>query len=314
MTTQQLIFLGIVFVAVFGVALVVVMQLAPNRVKGRLEQMVKPNVRLDTPPESAWVERVTRIAAPLARLSVPAEGWEKSPLRTRFIHAGYSGRSPIPLFFGTKTFLALAFPGVLLFYFGITGKQLPASTFLMLMLLMASIGYYLPNAFLARKIENRQREIFENFPDAIDLMLVCIEAGLGLDAALSRIAEEMTIKSKALAQELHLVTLELRAGSSREKALRNLAMRTGIDQVEMLVAMLVQADRFGTSIGDSLRVHAEELRNKRRLRAEEMAAKVPLKLLFPLIFFILPALLLVLLGPAFLQITKVLLPAVGGSQ
>lgn len=314
MTTEQFIYLGTVFVIVFGVALFIASQLAPNRVKERLNKIVIPASRLDSPPESVWVERVKRLAEPLAKLSLPAEGWDKSPLRIRFIHAGYGGRSPLPLFFGAKTFLALALPGLMAFYLGVTGVKVAATTFMFLLLLTAAVGYYLPNAILARRIETRQLEIFENFPDAIDLLLVCVEAGLGLDAALARIAEEMSIKSKVLAKELHLVTLELRAGSSRERALKNLALRTGVPEVETLVAMLVQADRFGTSIGASLRVLAEDLRVKRRLRAEETAAKIPLKLLFPLIFFIFPSLLIVLMGPAVIQIARVLLPAMSGNQ
>ena len=158
----------------------------------------------------------------------------------------------------------------------------------------------------------RQREIFETFPDALDLMTVCVESGLGLDAALAKVTEEMRLKSIPLAEELHLVNLELRAGSTREKALRNLALRTGVDEVNTFVTMLVQADRFGTSIGDSLRVFSDELRTKRRLRAEEMAAKIPLKLLFPLVFCIFPSLMLVLLGPAFIQVYRILLPTMAG--
>lgn len=314
MTTEQFIYLGIVFVIVFGVSLFIISQLAPNRVKERLGKVVTSPLQLDAPQESVWVQRATRIAEPLARLSLPAEGWDKSPLRTRFIHAGYAGRSPLPLFFGTKTLLALALPGLLAFYLGVTGSQLSGTTFIFLMLLVAAIGYYLPNALLSRRIESRQREIFENFPDAIDLLLVCVEAGLGLDAALARVAEEMLLKSRVLGRELHLVTLELRAGSSREKALKNLALRTGVPEVDTLVAMLVQADRFGTSIGASLRVLSEDLRLKRRLRAEEAAAKIPLKLLFPLIFFIFPSLLIVLMGPAVIQVARVLLPAMSGNQ
>ncbi len=158
----------------------------------------------------------------------------------------------------------------------------------------------------------RQREIFETFPDALDLLTICIEAGLAIDAAIVRVAEEMMPVAPVLSEELHLVTLELRAGNSKEKALRNLAMRTGVEDVETLVSMLIQAERFGTSIADSLRIHSEGLRTKRRQRAEETAAKIALKLLFPLIFCIFPALMLVLLGPAMIQIYRVLLPTMAG--
>lgn len=312
MSTQQMIYLGIVFVIVFGVAMFVLSQLAPNRVKERLRKVVTPPSRLDKAEESVWVERVTRIAEPLAGLSLPEEGWDKSSLRVRFIHAGFNAQSPLTLFFGAKTFLVFALPALAALALAVSGKELAGATFLLIMLIVATIGYYLPNAVLARLVENRQREIFDTFPDAIDLLLVCIEAGLGLDAALSRIADEIALKSKALSSELHLITLELRAGNSREKALKNFALRTGVPEVETLVTMLVQADRFGTSIGDSLRVLSEELRNKRRLRAEEAAAKIPLKLLFPLIFFLFPTLFIVLLGPAALQIARVLLPTMSG--
>jgi tight adherence protein C len=145
----------------------------------------------------------------------------------------------------------------------------------------------------------------------MDLIIVCIEAGLGLDAAIARTGQEMRLRSPALAGELHLVTLELRVGVSREQALQNLALRTGLDEVASLVTMLRQADRFGTSIAESLRVHADSLRTRRRQRAEEAAAKIPLKLLFPLIFCIFPSLMLVLLGPAVISIYRIFLKNLG---
>lgn len=312
MTISQWIYLGIVFIAVSGVCLVLFLQLAPNRVKNRLEKFVQPEATIETGAMADWVETVVRITTPLAKLSVPEEGWENSPLRLRFIRAGYRSSSMVPLYFATKTILALGLPALLFVYIGLSNADIAGPKLLAFILFLAAFGYYLPNGILERLIERRKLEVFENFPDAIDLMLVCVEAGLGLDAALARVGEEIQIKSKILAEELHLVNLELRAGNSREKALRNLAMRTGIFEVETLVSMLVQADRFGTSIGESLRVHADDLRNKRRMRAEEAAAKIPLKLLFPLIFCIFPSMLLVLLGPAFLQIHRYLLPAFNG--
>ena len=154
----------------------------------------------------------------------------------------------------------------------------------------------------------------EALPDALDLMTVCVEAGLGLDAAMSRAASEIGLRSQALADELNLVALELRMGVKREHALRNLALRSGVDDISSFVAMLVQSDRFGTNVADALRVQAETMRTHRRLRAEETAAKIPLKLLFPLIFFIFPSLMLVLMGPAMISIYRTLLPAMGGSR
>jgi tight adherence protein C len=140
-----------------------------------------------------------------------------------------------------------------------------------------------------------------------------VEAGLSLERALVKVASEIHIKSMTLAQELQLVLMEMRAGFTKEKALRNFALRTGVDDVDTLVAMLIQSERFGTSVGDSLRVHSENLRNKRRLLAEETAAKIGLKLLFPLIFCIFPTLMMVLMGPAAIQITRTLAPALTGA-
>ncbi|MFO7542628.1 MAG: type II secretion system F family protein, partial [Thiobacillus sp.] len=259
-----------------------------------------------------WQQKIVEILGPAGRLSLPSEGWENSPQRQRFIHAGFRQDSVPLVFFGAKTVLTFLLPGLFMIYTGMRAVPLGNQAMMFWLLVLAGAGYYLPNFYLARRIFVRKREVFENLPDAIDLMMICVEAGLGLDAAIARVAQEIRLKSEILADELHLVGLELRAGATRERALRNLAMRTGVDEVDLLVTMLVQADRFGTSIADSLRVHAESLRTKRRQRAEEAAAKIALKLLFPLIFFIFPSMMLVLLGPAFISIYRVLLPTMAG--
>ena len=307
-----LVYAVIVFVTVTGFMIVVLLPIASSRSKKRLVEVVDSTGYANNRSHADWTETIVKLARPLARLSLPAEGWENSPLRMRFIHAGYRGNAPIALYFGAKTLLALLFPALVYLYVLIAGFHLKMSMLLLVLLSAATIGYYLSNVVLSRLVFLRQREIFETFPDAADLLLVCVESGLGLDAALVKITEEIRIKSVALAEELHMVNLELRAGSSREKALRNLALRTGVEEVNTFVTMLVQADRFGTSIGESLRVFSDELRTKRRLRAEEIAAKIPLKLLFPLVFCIFPSLLCVLLGPAFIQVYRVLLPTLSG--
>lgn len=230
------------------------------------------------------------------------------------MNAGFRGPAAPAVFFAAKTILTFALPLVLLSYIGLIDPTLGKTPTMVLVLLSAAIGYYIPSVVLAILVRRRQRELFENFPDALDLMTVCVEAGLSLDAVIARTGEEMRINSEALADELHLVMLELRAGASREQALRNLALRTGVEEIDSLCVMLIQSDRFGTSIADSLRVHSESLRSKRRLRAEEAAAKIPTKMLFPMIFFIFPSLLLVLLGPAFITIHRVLLPTLSGTQ
>jgi tight adherence protein C len=181
------------------------------------------------------------------------------------------------------------------------------------LLVMAAVGYYLPNVLLANLIERRRVQLEDALPDALDMMLVCVEAGLGLDAAMNRAASEIGLRSEAMSDELNLVALELRMGVNREQALRNLALRTGVDDIASFVGMLVQSDRFGTNVAEALRIQAETMRIHRRLRAEERAAKIPLKLLFPLIFFIFPSLMLVLMGPAMISIYRVLLPTMGGN-
>jgi tight adherence protein C len=218
-------------------------------------------------------------------------------------------------FFGAKTVLAVALP-MLAYVLLVVVKQpaMKGNALLMMLLLAAAIGYYLPNMILSRMVFVRQREIFENFPDALDLMTICMEAGLGTEAALTKVADDMVHKSEVLSDELRLVNLELRAGAPRDRALRNLAIRTGVEEVDGFVSMIIQAERFGTSIADALRVHADMLRTRRRQKAEEAAAKIALKLLFPLIFFIFPSLLLVLMGPAMIQIYRVLLPTMAGTN
>ncbi|HEY2928427.1 type II secretion system F family protein, partial [Piscinibacter sp.] len=232
----------------------------------------------------------------------------------RFFNAGIRTAAAPAAYFGAKTVLAVGLPMLTLVALTLfAGSPAKGHALLLWLLLAAAVGYYLPNVLLSRLIFVRQREIFENFPDALDLMTVCVEAGLGTEAALNRVADDMVHKSRVLSDELRLVGLELRAGAPRERALRNLAIRTGVEEVDGFVSMIIQAERFGTSIAQSLRVHADMLRTRRRQRAEEAAAKIALKLLFPLIFFIFPSLMLVLMGPAMIQIYRVLLPTMSGA-
>lgn len=314
MSSMNLIFLVFVFLAVFGSALLVMRYVMPTPVQERLQRFTADGHVEQNKPAGEWLARVTKITMPFAKLSVPDEGWEKSSLRVRFMNAGFRDENAPMIYFGAKTLLAILAPVFVWLSLLVANVTLTTNMMLLYLLLASATGLYLPNMILGRMVAARQLDIFENFPNALDLMTVCIEAGLAIDAAIGRVAQEMASSSPVVSEELHLVTLELRAGNSKEKALRNLAMRTGVEDVETLVSMLIQAERFGTSIADSLRVHAEGLRNKRRQRAEETAAKIAVKLLFPLIFCIFPALMLVLMGPAFIQIYRVLLPTMAGTQ
>ena len=312
MNPLQLAFLALIFIVVVAGFLGVGALLRPNAARQRLtglnaevEQRSPLNGRL-----LGWVADLTR---PISKLSMPEEGFEKSSIRLRFIHAGIRTSTAPAAFFGIKTLLTLGLP--LLCFVGLTlaGSPLTGNSLLLAMLALATFGYYGPNMVLSHLVKARQREIFESFPDALDLMTVCVEAGLGTEAAMMRVADDLQFKSPALADEMRLVNLELRAGGDRERALRNLAIRTGVEEVDSFVTMISQAERFGTSIAASLRIHADMLRTRRRQRAEEAAAKIALKLLFPLIFCIFPSLMVVLMGPAMIQVYRVLLPSMGGN-
>jgi tight adherence protein C len=311
MTMQAILFLAVVFVSIASLSAGLVWWLTTSRLRQRLADTIAANIVVER--SARWRERLASVIQPLAKLSLPTEGWEGSAIRIAFINAGWRQPSAPTIFFGIKTLLALSFPLVAL---TLSGEGLLASgvsRILFVLISASAVGYYLPNLFLRYKIAHRQRDLFESFPDALDLLIICVESGLGLDQAIAKVATEIEIKSKVLAQELQLVLMELRSGFSRETALRHLALRTGLEEIDLLVAMMVQADRFGTSMGDSLRVHADNLRTKRRQRAEEAAAKIAVKLLMPLIFMIFPTLMLVLVGPAMIQIYRVLLPSLGSN-
>ena len=314
MSGQQILFLAIVFLVVAALAALAMLAFSSAPLRQRLNESGPDAPAPARAPETGgWVERVARVAQPFTRLSLPEDGWERSPLRTRFMNAGWRSAHAPTLYFAAKTMLALGVPAVLALLLASPLAAVPGNGLLFLLLFGASAGYYLPNVILERAAASRRREIFENFPDALDLLTVCVEAGLSLERAMAKVADEIHIKSLALAQELQLVLMEMRAGFTKERALRNLALRSGVEDVDTLVAMLIQSERFGTSMGDSLRVHSDNLRGKRSLLAEEAAAKIALKLMFPLICCIFPTLMLVLLGPAALQIVRVLLPAMAAN-
>jgi tight adherence protein C len=315
LTGTQWSLLGLVFLAVVGLILGLGLWFGRRSgVQERLNQMEGPAEKtLGLEGNVEWHAKVVKAVGPMAKLSAPKEGWEDSSLRLRFMHAGLREKSWPALFFAAKTALALGLPALFLLGTGAAAVKMGTYPQVFMLLLLATIGYYLPNGVLARLVDWRKTEVQDALPDALDLMTVCVEAGLGLDAAMNRAASEIGLRSVALEEELNLVALELRMGVKRELALRNLALRTAVDDVASFVAMIVQADRFGTNVAEALRIQGETMRTHRRLRAEERAAKIPLKLLFPLIFFIFPSLMLVLMGPAMISIYRVLLPTMGGN-
>jgi tight adherence protein C len=248
----------------------------------------------------------------LGKLNQPSNVEEMRATRRLLITAGYrSAKAPI-FYTGAKLLLAVLMVMVVAMI-PVKALGFPTATNLNLYyLLAASCGYYAPGLWLKRAIAQRQDALQRAIPDALDLLVVCVEAGLGLDQAIARVGEDVKQAHAVLGDELNILSLELRTGVQRQEALRNLAHRTDLEQVKNLVALLVQTDRFGTSIGQALRVHADSMRTTRKLKAEELAAKLPVKLLLPLIFFIFPSMFVVTIGPACIRMVRVLLPALAG--
>ncbi len=240
----------------------------------------------------------------LGRLARPQEDWHQSALRIRFLNAGMRLPATPLSYFAAKSVLALLLPASLVAM--VVLHQGSAMLQGALLIVASTAGYYLPNTWLTLRIRRRQRAIARALPELLDLLVLCVEAGLSLEQSVARVSREFTDHAPVLAQELHTASLELAAGSGRTRALRHLAQRVGLESVNGLVSLLIQAERFGTRVGDALGVQAEHLRHQRRRTVEHAAATLGVKLLFPLVFCIFPGLLVVLVGPAFIGIYRTL--------
>ena len=232
---------------------------------------------------------------------------DTSRLRIRFLRAGIRKNNSGAMFWGAKCFFCISLPIVFflsrLTIFKIISDQIAVG----LAVLVALAGFYLPDLWLSIKTNTRREKLLEGVPDALDLLVVCVEAGMGLDAAIHRVAEETKLTNPILSDELKLLNLELRAGKSRQDALRNLALRTNINAMNSLVTLLIQTDKFGTSVAKALRVFSDSFRTQRYQKAEEFAAKIPVKLLFPLIMFIFPSLFVIIVGPAAIRVYETII-------
>jgi len=247
-------------------------------------------------------EQFERVLGDLGKL-LPSSAKGLSRTHRLMIRAGYRRPELVMVMRGVKILLPVFLVAVIYF----TGWY--ALNPVLMLGMAVAIGFLLPELWLTWRVQRRQHRILLTLPDALDLLVVCVEAGLGLDQSIFRVAQELRITHRELSDELQLVNLEMRVGRSRMDALRELATRTGVDDVKSLVGMLIQTDRFGTDLAQALRTHADTLRTKRRQRAEEMAAKTTVKMIPPLVFFVFPALFVVLLGPAFIILVHQLLPA-----
>jgi tight adherence protein C len=223
-------------------------------------------------------------------------------MRIKFLRAGLRGENLAAVFWGTKILFAV---GMAICFLAVKINMLAGLGLLATLaggLYLVFVGFYLPDIWLRIRTARRRKKIFNGLPDALDLLVVCVEAGMGLDAAITRVGEEIRFTDRELSDELRLLNLELRAGKTRVEALRNLGKRVDLEDMNSLVTLLVQTEKFGTSIAQALRVYSDTFRTKRYQAAEELAAKLPVKLLFPLVFFIFPAIFVVILGPAVIQI------------
>lgn len=242
---------------------------------------------------------MTRAAEPLNRM-IPISAVEAAKLQKQLLHAGFISPDAATAYRAIQIVLLVALPSVVMIVCFILDRTL--SSFLMWGMLAAAVGFYLPRLVLRSMITRRKQRITWGLADALDLMVIAVEAGLGLNAALNRVGEELKGVHPDMHHEFDLVNLEIRLGRSREEALRNLTERTGVDDIRSFVALLIQADRFGSSIGKAVRVFADSLRTKRRQRAEQASAKAALKLLIPLTAFLFPVIIVMILAPSALNL------------
>jgi tight adherence protein C len=279
----------------------------PGRVYERLGEPVIETPTAGASGEEAELPKVRQYKL-LQRVGelIPESGETASVTRRLLSYAGYRSDNAVKIFFGLKVLGAVVFGLV-----GLAGRDMfgdHAALRLVFPFIAAMAGYTLPSFILDRKVTNRQKTLWLSLPDALDLLVISVEAGLGLDQALQYVGAELHIAHKELSEELALVNLEIRAGKRRGEALKNLGERTGEPELKKLTSILIQNDRFGTSIAESLRTHSDFMRVRRRQEAQERAGKIGVKLVFPIFFFILPSMMLVTAGPAVLQVVKYLLP------
>ena len=295
-------FATVTFIAAVAVMGALVYALAPGEfgIAGRLSRLLNVTAPVrEAGFKEKQRERVRETLASVGELVSSKTPSSRSQLM--MVRAGFRTPEVMQAINGLRLLLPFVFMAIAFF------SGLYRWNAFLILAVAALIGYMLPEIWLVGRIRARQHRLRLAVPDGLDLLVICVEAGLGLDHALLRVSEELAITHPEFCDELQLVTAEMRLGKTRTDALRELARRTGLDDIKALVAMLVQTERFGTSIAQSLRVHSDDLRTKRRQRAEEMAAKISVKMVPVLVFFIFPALMIVVVGPAFIAIARQIL-------
>ncbi len=296
---MALIFTIIVFLTIvlavffFGAAVYAPSSVIGSRLRSLGFQRAQPQQK------RALKERLEQALDPLSK-AIPLSPSEVSRTRGWLIQAGYREPKHLTFYVGSRVALAL---------FGMLMVLFISPTFnILAMIGVGGLGFFIPRFFLKRAIRQRQHRITLGLPDALDLTVICVEAGLALDQAMQRVGQDLHHAHPELSEEFYLVNLEMRAGKPRAEALRNLTLRTGVNDIRSLVGTLIQTDRFGTSVSQALRVHSDSLRTERRQRAEEAAAKTTIKMVVPLVLFVLPSIIFVTLGPAIIQLIRTLAP------
>jgi tight adherence protein C len=291
-------------VALFALSL---LQLRTGRdaVIGRLNQMQPPGQQQhDTIARRRRQARSERLLSVLQALGQQVGSGRKDATAVRLflIQAGFADPRAVSIYWASRVGLAAGLP--ILALFGLPLVGFGSNQVLLAILYFGAMGWIGPAFYVRRRLKARQKEVQLALPDMLDMLVVCVEAGLGLNQALVRVADEIEHVSTVMAEQLAMVNLEMRAGTPREEALKNLADRTGVADIRSLVSMMIQTDRFGTSVADALRVHSDTMRTKRRQRAEEAAAKTTIKLVFPLVLLVFPAMFVVVIGPSALAIFR----------
>lgn len=314
-TFARFLALGLVFAIVAGLVLTILLMVSQRAVVrrqldtlGRRTLDARMPVSLRRSSDDAW----SRLADRIEKAGLNLADTKGDALRDLMVSAGFESPAAPRVYTLSRLVLVVALPLAVIAPLLLGGSEMGYLKLYLLGAILALAGLYLPNIYVRSRAAGRRRDILNGFPDSLDLMLVCIEAGLGLEAAMDRVGREMVASHPAVSQLLVTATLHLRAGASREMALRNMAERARLDEIASFATMLIQSDRLGTSIGSTLRVYAAEMREKRRLRAEERAHRIPVLISVPLVACLLPTMIGTLMLPAAIRVVRILIPQMAG--
>ena len=288
-----------VFLTIGGILYILVIR--RSIVQQRLDELTSPQPVAENRPSLLWKGTTVQRLLAQAGSRMPIRAADRVKYATFLEGAGYRTES-LTVFIGSKIILCLLLACLLLPLSLLFGWRLPVSEFLLFEITLLIIGYLLPSFWLMNRVKARKLDIFHTLPDILDMLIVCVEAGMGIDAALIKATDQPQFNGNPLAEEFRIAWLEIRAGKPNSEALRDMARRTMVEDVSALATMLIQTEQFGTSLTQALRVHSDSLRTKRCQNAEEVAAKTAIKMLFPIVFFMFPALFVVLIGPALLRL------------